>query len=382
MSSAVPETAAAAAGPALEPSAPATASYSQRKLIWRRFRKHKAGVIGGWVVLVLYAVVFLGEFLAPHDVNHRYYQYVHLPPQRVHFIRPDGFHLRPFVHGIKGTLDRRTGIKHYTEDATRIYPIYLFPRGGSYTFYGLFESDRHLFGTGGTNPMFLLGTDRFGRDMLSRIIVGGRISLTIGLLAVTISLSLGSVFGVISGFYGGTIDNVIQRTIELIFAFPSIPILMALSAVLPPEWPSHLVFMGIVTVLSLVGWGGLAREIRGKTLSIRESDFVMAARVCGANDRRIIFRHLLPSMFSHIIVIATLAIPGFILGESTLSFLGLGIKPPMTSWGLLLSDAMNIHSLSLYPWLLIPGGCIIAAVLAFNFLGDGLRDAADPYSSR
>ena len=218
--------------------------------------------------------------------------------------------------------------------------------------------------------------------MLSRIIVGGRISLTIGLFAVTLSLTLGSVFGVISGFYGGTVDNVIQRMIELIFAFPSIPILMALSAVLPPEWPSHLVFMGIVTVLALVGWGGLAREIRGKTLSIRESDFVMAARVCGAKDGRILFRHLLPSMFSHIIVIATLAIPGFILGESTLSFLGLGIKPPMTSWGLLLSDAMNIHSLSLYPWLLIPGLCIIIAVLAFNFLGDGLRDAADPYSSR
>jgi peptide/nickel transport system permease protein len=201
-------------------------------------------------------------------------------------------------------------------------------------------------------------------------------------MAVTLSLTLGSIFGVVSGFYGGTIDNVIQRMIELIFAFPQIPILMALSAIIPPEWPSYLVFMGIVLVLALVGWGGLAREIRGKTLSIRESDFVLAARVCGAKDTRVLFRHLLPSMASHIIVIATLAIPGFILGEATLSFLGLGIKPPMTSWGLLLSDAQNIHSLSLYPWLLIPGGCIIITVLAFNFLGDGLRDAADPYSSR
>lgn len=366
----------------IEPEATSTASYSQRKLIWHRFKKHKAGVIGGYVVVALYVIVLFGELLSPHGVSHRYYKVVHCPPQRVHFFSNEGFHLRPFVYGIKGRLDRQTGIKKYSEDSAQKHPIYLFPKGDEYSFYGLFKWDRHLFGTGKDNPMFLLGTDRFGRDMLSRIIIGGRISLTIGLFAVFISLTLGSVLGVTSGYYGGTVDNLIQRLIELIFAFPSIPILMALSAVLPADWPSHFVFMGIVTVLSLIGWGGLAREIRGKTLSLRESDFVLAARVCGARDARIIFRHLLPSMFSHIIVIATLAIPIFILGESTLSFLGLGIKPPMTSWGLLLADAMNIHSLSLYPWLLAPGICIILAVLAFNFLGDGLRDAADPYSSR
>ena len=358
-----------------------TATYSQRQLIWRRFKKHRAGVIGGCVVIFLYLCVFLGEFLAPHDPAQRYYNYVHLPAQRIHIFSQDGIHW-PFVYGIKKSFDLQTGVKTYTEDASVRYPVYPFVRGAEYTFYGLFTTDIHMFGTGKGNPLFLLGTDRFGRDMLSRIIAGGRISLTIGLLAVFISLTLGSTLGVISGYYGGNTDNIIQRIIELIFAFPSIPILMALSAILPPEWPSHLVFMGIVTVLALVGWGGLAREIRGKTLSIREADFVLAARVAGAKDHRIIFRHLLPSMFSHIIVIATLAIPGFILGESTLSFLGLGIKPPMTSWGLLLSDAMNIHSLSLYPWLLMPGVCIIIAVLAFNFLGDGLRDAADPYSSR
>jgi len=372
-----PDVSPAKAGPAA-----VSASYSQWRLIWRRFRKHKAGVVGGCVVILLYVAVFMGEFLAPHGVSNRYYKIVHCPPQRIHFFSEEGFHLRPFVYGVKGALDKRTGIKQYTEDATKRYPITLFSRGDEYEYYGLFKTDLHLFGTGKGNPIFLLGTDRFGRDLLSRIIIGGRISLTIGLFAVTLSLTLGSIFGVVSGFYGGTVDNVIQRMIELIFAFPQIPILMALSAIIPPEWPSFLVFGGIVTVLALVGWGGLAREIRGKTLSIRESDFVMAARVCGAKDTRILFRHLLPSMVSHIIVIATLAIPGFILGEATLSFLGLGIKPPMTSWGLLLKDAMNIHSLSLYPWLLIPGGCIIITVLAFNFLGDGLRDAADPYSSR
>ena len=213
-----------------EPKA-ATASYSQWSLIWRRFKKHKAGLIGGYIVVALYVAVFLGEFLAPHGVSNRYYKVVHCPPQRIHFISDEGLHLRPFVYGIKGSLDRNTGIKQYTEDSSKRHPIYLFSRGDEYEFYGLFKSDLHLFGTGKGNPIFLLGTDRFGRDMLSRIIVGGRISLTIGLFAVTLSLTLGSIFGVISGFYGGTIDNVIQRMIELIFAFPSIPILMALSAV-------------------------------------------------------------------------------------------------------------------------------------------------------
>ena len=365
-----------------EASPVAAGSYSQRRLIWRRFKRHRAGVIGGWVVLVLYACVLLGEFLAPHAVDRRYYSFVHAPAQRIHFFSQEGFHLRPFVYGIKESLDRRTGIKRYTEDAGRRYPVSLFVRGDAYSFYGLFRTEVHLFGTGKGNPMFLLGTDRLGRDLLSRILVGGRTSLTVGLLGVLISIALGSAFGVISGYYGGWVDHLIQRWIELIAVFPHIPLWMALSAAVPPEWPSDRVFMGITVVLSFIGWAGLGREIRGKTLAIRDADFVMAARVAGATDGRIIFRHILPSMFSHIIVIATLAVPGFILGESTLSFLGLGIKPPMTSWGLLLSEAMNIHALSLYPWLLLPGWCIVVAVLAFNFLGDGLRDAADPYASR
>ena len=356
-------------------------TYSQSRLIWKRFLKHRVGVAGGCVVCIILFLVLFAEFLAPHNISRRYYQYVHLPPQRIHFFSEEGFHLRPFVYGIKSTGEARFGIRAYTEDSTVKFPIRFFTRGDSYRFYWLIETDIHLFGTGKGNPIFLLGTDRFGRDMLSRLLVGGRVSLTVGLLAVVLSLILGTTLGLISGFYGGVVDNLIQRTIELIFAFPSIPILMALSALLPPEWPSYLTFMGIVTVLSLIGWGGLAREIRGKTLALRDSDFVLAAQVSGARDRRIIFRHLLPSMFSHIIVISTLAVPGFILSESTLSFLGLGIKPPLTSWGLLLSDAMNLHSLRLYPWLLLPGVCIIAAVLALNFTGDGLRDAATPQSS-
>jgi peptide/nickel transport system permease protein len=357
-----------------------TVTFSHRKLIWRRFKKHKIGIAGGYVVIFLSLCFLFAEFLSPHNISTRYFYNTYLPPQGIHFFSKDGFQIRPFVYGIKSSLESQTGIKKYTEDATKKYPLHIFVRGDTYSFYGLFKSDLHLFGTGKGNPFFLMGTDRFGRDLFSRLLVGGRVSFTVGLLAVFISIAIGSSLGVISGYYGGRIDNIIQRIIELIYAFPQIPILMALSAILPPEWPSYLTFMGIVTVLSFIGWGSLAREIRGKSLSIRDSDFILAARVSGAKDRRIIFNHLLPSMFSHIIVISTLAIPGFILAESTLSFLGLGIKAPMTSWGLLLSEAMNLHSLSLYPWLLAPGACIIIAVLAFNFLGDGLRDATAPFS--
>lgn len=355
--------------------------YSQWRLVWRRFLKNKAGVVGGLVVLLIAVSVFLAEFIGPHHISTRYNEYTHMPPQQIRFISTEGFHLRPFVYGVRGYIDPDTGLRRYVEDRSVRYPIHFFVRGDTYSFYGLFESDRHLFGTGKGNPLFILGTDRFGRDLFSRILAGGRVSFTVGLLAVFLSLTLGTLMGMISGYYGGAIDNFVQRTIEVIYSFPSIPILMALSALLPPQWPGYLTFMGIVTVLAFVGWGGLAREIRGKTLAIRDNDFVLAAKVAGSKDGRIIRRHVLPAMSSHVIVITTLAIPSFILSESTLSFLGLGIKPPMTSWGLLLSDAMNIYVLALYPWLLFPGLCILVTVLAFNFLGDGLRDATAPFGN-
>lgn len=351
---------------------------SQRQLIWRRFKRHRLGVSGGLVLLLLFLVCSFAEFFAPHGPTTRNTRYTYAPPQIPRFISEEGLHLQPFVYGLKAVVDKETGLRTYQTDKSVRLPISFFVHGDEWTLLGFWTSDLHFLGTREPGPFYLWGSDKFGRDLLSRVLYGGRISLSVGVFAVVLSVTLGTLLGLISGYYGGVVDYLIQRGIEIIFAFPQIPILMALSALLPPHWPSYLTFLGIVTVLAFVGWGGLAREIRGKVLALRDSEFVLAARVYGCRDRRIILRHVLPSMYSHIIVVATLVIPIFILGESTLSFLGLGIKPPMTSWGLLLSDAMNIHSLTLYPWLLIPGFCIVVTVITFNFLGDGLRDAAAP----
>lgn len=360
--------------------ATAKAGASQYQLLWRRFTTHKAGVAGALVIALTLAAVLLTEFVAPHDPARRHFEFANLPPQGMHFFSSEGFHLRPFVYGVKATRDPQTSLIVYSENSGQRHPLRFFVRGDRYSFYGLFESDLHLFGTDAGAPFFPLGTDRFGRDQLSRLLAGGRVSLSVGLLAVGLSILFGTTLGLISGFYGGRVDALMQRLIELIAAFPAIPILMALSALIPAQWPPKLTFAGIVVVLSLIGWGGLAREIRGKTLSIRESDFVLAARASGARNARILFRHILPSMWSHILVISTLALPRFMLSESTLSFLGLGIKPPDTSWGLLLNSATNLHVLHLYPWLLAPGACIFITALAFNFMGDALRDAAAPFN--
>ena len=353
---------------------------SQWQLMWWKFRKHRMAMAAGLVIVALYVVAVFCEFLAPYTLNHRQVAYAFAPPQRLNFVSDEGVHLRPFVYGFKGVRHPETLRKFYIEDREQRYAIRLFVRGAPYRFWGLFETDVHLFGVDDGGTLFLLGTDHLGRDLLSRIIYGSRISLTIGLVGVTLSFVFGLVIGVVSGYYGGWIDNLIQRGIEILRSFPSIPLWMALAAALPSSWSPLQIYMGITVVLSFIGWTGLARQVRGKILSLREEDFATAALIVGASRWRIMTRHLLPSFMSHIIVSLTLAVPGMILGETSLSFLGLGLRPPVTSWGVLLKEAQNVQAVAFQPWLLTPVIFVIITVLAFNFVGDGLRDAADPYS--
>jgi peptide/nickel transport system permease protein len=349
--------------------------------MWRKFLRNKVAVISGVVLIVMYLVMIFADFFSPYDLNNAHIDFLYTPPQVLRFVDLEGnFSLRPFVYPIKGERDMKTFQFVYTEDTTRKAYVQFFFQGDPYPFLGQ-ESRLRLFGIPEEEgTLFLMGTDVRGRDLLSRILIGSRISLTLGLVGVFITIFLGSVIGTLSGYYGGNIDNIIQRVIEFIRSFPTLPLWMALSAALPPDWPSHLVYFGIVVVLAFIGWTGLAREVRGKILSLRSTDYVLAAESSGASTRRLIFVHMIPSVASHIMVIATLSVPGMILGESALSFLGLGIKPPLTSWGLLLSQAQKIEVLRLYPWMLWPGVFIFIVVLAFNFLGDGLRDAIDPFS--
>jgi peptide/nickel transport system permease protein len=354
---------------------------SQWQLMWWKFRKHRLAVIGGIVVLGLYLVALFAEFIAPYSPETYSANYTYLPPTRLHFRDSEGrWHLRPFVYGVKQTVEPVALRRVFTEDRSRMYPLYFFVRGEPYKLWGIIPWDRHLFGLQ-TNEhrIFILGADRLGRDVFSRVVYGTRISMSIGLVGVALSLILGIFFGGISGYYGGTLDNIIQRVIEFLRSIPTIPLWMALSAALPPNWSPVKIYFGITIVLSLIGWTGLARVVRGRFLALREEDFVMAARLAGSSEMRIIFRHMVPSFASHIIASVTMAIPGTILGETALSFLGLGLRPPVVSWGVLLQEAQNIRAVAQAPWLLLPGLMVVLAVLAFNFLGDGLRDAADPY---
>ncbi len=339
---------------------------SYRQLIWRRFRKSRMGLIAGAILIVFYVIAIGAPFFAPYHYNAINIRLRHVPPQKLHFSFDKGV----YVYNLQSTRNPETLELEFTQDPTKTDPVRLFYKDA--------DGKRHLFGSDG--PMFLLGTDRMGRDLLSRILYGGRVSMTVGLIGVFLSLILGSILGTISGYWGGWVDNLIQRFIELLAAFPSIPLWMALGAALPPGWSSIQVYFGITLILSLIGWGGLARQVRGKVLAYREQDFVMAARAAGSGHWHIITRHLLPGCYSHIIVIATLMIPGMILGETALSFLGLGIRPPMTSWGVLLEEAQRVTVLLHYPWLLFPAIPVLIVVISFNFLGDALRDAADPYS--
>jgi len=351
---------------------------SQWQLIWWRFRRHKLAIMSGIILIIIYLLAIFCEFISPYDPNKYDIRYTYAPPQIIHIFR-DGRLVRPFVYGYKIELDQQTLRRVYRADPSQIYPVDFLVRGDPYKFWGRWESNVHLIGVK-DGTIFLLGTDRMGRDMFSRILYGARISTSIGLIGVFLSFVLGLIIGGFSGYYGGIFDNFVQRAIEFIRSIPTIPLWMALSAALPPHWPPIRVYFGITIILSLIGWTGLARVVRSRFLSLREEDFVMAARLVGASEWRIIMRHMVPSFMSYIIANITLSIPGMILGETSLSFLGLGLRPPTISWGVLLQEAQNVRTVALSPWLLLPGVFVIITVLAFNFLGDGLRDAADPYA--
>jgi peptide/nickel transport system permease protein len=356
---------------------------SFKQLMWWRFKRHRMALISLGVLIGFYFVVVFAEFVAPYDPEQFFIKYKLAPPTRIRIRDSEGDFHWPFVYKIIRERDPETLRQNYVDDTSTMYPIRFFTRGTEYEWLGLITTDIHLFGLDVPHEeqgIFLLGADRLGRDLFSRLCYGARVSLTIGLVGVFLSLVIGVVLGGISGYYGGTIDTVIQRVIEFIRTIPSIPLWMALSAALPRDWPVTRVYFGITIILSLVGWTWMARVVRGRFLSMREEDFVLSARLTGSSEMRIILIHMVPLFLSYIIASLTLSIPNMILAETGLSFIGLGLRPPAISWGVLLQEAQNVSSLALAPWVFTPAIAVIIAVLAFNFLGDGLRDAADPYA--
>jgi peptide/nickel transport system permease protein len=352
---------------------------SQWKLVWWRFRKHRLAVVGTAVVILIYLVAIFAEFVAPFTPDAFDADYTYAPPQRLHFFDEDGFGL--YVYGYSTKLNEETLVRTFQVDESKKVPVRLFAHGNTYKLWGLFESDLHLIGpVEKGQPMYLLGANDQGQDMLSRIIFGARVSMSIGLVGVALSFVFGVFLGGISGYYAGATDTAIQRLIEVLMSIPTLPLWLGLSAALPPDWSPLRIYFGITIILSLIGWTDLARVVRGRFLSLRGEDFVTAAELDGSSKPRIILRHMLPSFASHIIASLTLAVPAMILAETALSFLGLGLQPPIVSWGVLLQEAQNIRSVATAPWLLLPGFAVIIAVLALNFMGDGLRDSADPYA--
>ena len=353
---------------------------TQWQLMWWRFRKHKLAVGGTLVLIAFYVVAIFADFFAYADPQESDAQRSLMAPQPIHWIDEGRF--RPYVYALKGTRDPLTFKRVYVPDTTRKIPIAFFGRGEPYELLGVIPTDRHFLaveGASASQSLFLMGTDILGRDLWSRLMYATRTSMTIGLVSVALSLVLGVVLGGVSGYFGGIIDTVIQRIIEILRSIPTIPLWMGLAAALPADWSVVQVYFAITIIISLIGWTELARVVRGRFISLKEEDFVMAAELLGCSKARIIFRHMVPSFISHIIAATTLAIPAIIISETSLSFLGLGLRPPAISWGVLLQDAQNIQALVISPWLLIPSFAVIVAVLAFNFMGDGIRDAADPY---
>lgn len=353
---------------------------TQWQLIRWKFMRHKVAVLALVIIALFYFSAIFAEVLSPYDPTNHDTDFMFMPPQRVRFVDNGEFQLRPFVYGMTSEMDMETFRTVYKTETSQKYPIHFWVKGDPYKMWGLFEMDRHLIGVE-EGTLFLLGTDKMGRDLLSRIIYGGRISLSVGLLGIAISFFIGVVVGGISGYFGGVTDLIVQRIIEFLRSIPTLPLWMALSVALPPTWSVVQIYFGIVVILSLVGWTGLARVVRGKFMSLREEEYIMAAQLNGSNESRVIFKHMLPSFTSHIIASLTLSVPGMILGETALSFIGLGLQAPAISWGVLLKDAQRIIVLADSPWLLAPGVFVIIAILSFNFIGDGLRDAADPYAS-
>lgn len=354
----------------------------QWKLVWWSFKRHRLAVIGGVVTVLVYLVAIFGGFLAPYSKDFYNADYAYAPPQRLHFVDDGDWGM--YVHGYRSTQDPETLALTWTEDERKKVPVGFFVKGEEYRLFGLITLDRHLIGPkGGTDsePMYLLGADKNGHDLFSRIIHGAAISMSIGLVGVAIGLVLGIILGGISGYFGGVVDTTVQRVIEFFMSIPTLPLWLGLAAAVPPGWSPLQRYMMITVLLSIISWTDLARVVRGKFLSLREEEFVTAAVVDGASQPRIIFRHMLPSFTSHLIASLSLAIPGMILAETALSFLGLGLQPPTVSWGVLLQEAQQIRVVATAPWIMLPGVAVVITVLALNFFGDGLRDAADPYKS-